>query len=48
LRKLREAAREAEMILFLSGDAVRDLTSGHRVRDLEVSSHGNALKLRKQ
>ncbi|MGA2534925.1 MAG: CCA tRNA nucleotidyltransferase [Terracidiphilus sp.] len=47
LRQLREAAREAEMILFLTGDAVRDLTSGHAVRDLEVSVHGNALKLKK-
>ena len=28
LRHLRDAAREAEMILFLTGDAVRDLTSG--------------------
>ncbi len=47
LRQLREAAREAGMILFLTGDAVRDLTSGHAVRDLEVAVHGNALKLRK-
>jgi tRNA nucleotidyltransferase/poly(A) polymerase len=47
LRKMREAAREGEMILFLTGDAVRDLTSGHAVRDLEVSVHGNALKLKK-
>jgi len=47
LRQLREAAREAEMILFLTGDAVRDLTSGHAVRDLEVAVHGNALKLKK-
>src|SRR5580658_5322764 len=47
LRQLREAAREAEMILFLTGDAVRDLTSGHAVRELEVSVHGNALKLKK-
>ena len=45
LRQLREAAREAGMILFLTGDAVRDLTSGHAVRELEVSVHGNALKL---
>ena len=44
---LREAAREAEMILFLTGDAVRDLTSGHAVRELEVAVHGNALKLKK-
>ncbi len=47
LRHLREAARDAEMILFLTGDAVRDLTSGHAVRDLEVAVHGNALKLKK-
>jgi len=48
LRQLREVAREAGMILFLTGDAVRDLTSGHAVRDLEVAVHGNALKLKKQ
>ncbi len=47
LRYLREAAREAEMILFLTGDAVRDLTSGHAVRDIEVAVHGNALGLKK-
>jgi tRNA nucleotidyltransferase/poly(A) polymerase len=47
LRQLREATREAGMILFLTGDAVRDLTSGHAVRDLEVAVHGNALKLKK-
>jgi tRNA nucleotidyltransferase (CCA-adding enzyme) len=47
LDRLREAAREAETILFLVGDAVRDLTSGHAVRELEVSIHGNALKLKK-
>jgi tRNA nucleotidyltransferase (CCA-adding enzyme) len=47
LSKLREAAREANAVLFLTGDAVRDLTSGHAVRDLEVVVHENALKLRK-
>jgi tRNA nucleotidyltransferase (CCA-adding enzyme) len=47
LRQLREAAREAEMILFLTGDAVRDLTGGHAIRELEVAVHGNALKLKK-
>ena len=46
LRQLREATREAGMILFLTGDAVRDLTSGHAVRDLEVAVHGNALNLK--
>jgi tRNA nucleotidyltransferase/poly(A) polymerase len=47
VRHLREAAREAGMILFLTGDAVRDLTSGHSVRELEVTVHGNAFKLKK-
>jgi tRNA nucleotidyltransferase/poly(A) polymerase len=47
LRHMREAARDAGTILFLTGDAVRDLTSGHAVRDLEVSVHGNALKLKR-
>jgi tRNA nucleotidyltransferase (CCA-adding enzyme) len=47
LRQLREAAREAGMILFLTGDAVRDLTSGHAVRDMEVAVHGDALKLKR-
>ncbi len=44
---LRTAAREAGFILFLTGDAVRDLTSGHAVRELEVAVHGNALKFKK-
>jgi tRNA nucleotidyltransferase/poly(A) polymerase len=48
LRSLREIAREAELILFLTGDAVRDLTSGHAVRDLEVAVQGNSLKLKKR
>jgi len=47
LRHLREAAREAGTILFLTGDAVRDLTSGQAVRGLEVSVHGNALNIKK-
>lgn len=47
LSQLRTAARDAGTILFLTGDAVRDLTSGHAVRDLEVAIHGNALKLKK-
>jgi tRNA nucleotidyltransferase/poly(A) polymerase len=47
LRHLREVALEVGTILFLTGDAVRDLTSGHAVRDLEVAMHGNALKLKK-
>jgi tRNA nucleotidyltransferase/poly(A) polymerase len=47
LRHLREAAHEAGTLLFLTGDAVRELTSGHSVRSLEVAVHGNALNLKK-
>ena len=47
LTQLRAVAREAGTILFLTGDAVRDLTSGHAVRELEIAIHGNALKLKK-
>jgi tRNA nucleotidyltransferase (CCA-adding enzyme) len=47
LRQLREVAREAGILLFLIGDAVRDLTSGHAVRDIEVAIQGNAIKLKK-
>ena len=46
LQQLRDTAREAGTILFLTGDAVRDLTSGHAVRDLEVAVHGDALNLK--
>ena len=47
LKQLREVAREAGTLLFLTGDAVRDLTSGHAVRDIEVAVQTNALKLKK-
>ena len=47
LRQLREVAREAGVLLFLTGDAVRDLTSGHAVRDIQVAVQANALKLKK-
>ena len=48
LRQVRDAARDAGMTLFLAGGAVRDLTSGFPVRDLDFSVQGNALKLKKQ
>ncbi len=34
------------MTVFLTGDAVRDLTCGNPVRDLEVVVHGNAMSLK--
>ncbi len=48
LLAVREVARAAEMTVFLVGGAVRDLTSGSPVRDLDVVVQGNALTLRKQ
>lgn len=47
LKQVRDAAREAGMTVFLTGGAVRDLTSGSPVRDLDVTVQGNALKLKK-
>jgi len=46
LRTVRDLAREAQMTVFLTGDAVRDLTCGNPVRDLEVVVHGNATSLK--
>ena len=46
LRIVRDLAREAQMTVFLTGGAVRDLTCGNPVRDLEVAVHGNALQLK--
>ena len=46
LRLVRDAARTEGMTSFLTGGAVRDLTSGHPVRDFDVTVQGNALNLR--
>ena len=47
LRVVRELARSKALTVFLVGGAVRDLTSGSPVRDLDVVVQGNALKLHK-
>jgi tRNA nucleotidyltransferase (CCA-adding enzyme) len=47
LQSVREIARAKRLTLFLVGGAVRDLTAGSPVRDLDVVVQGNALKLRK-
>jgi tRNA nucleotidyltransferase (CCA-adding enzyme) len=47
LRMVREVARAKNLTVFLVGGAVRDLTSGSPVRDLDVVVLGNALKLKK-
>ena len=46
LSLIRDAARVEGMTTFLTGGAVRDLTSGHPVRDFDVVVQGNALNLR--
>ena len=48
LAKVREVARAHGMNVFLTGGAVRDLTTGFPVRDLDVTVQGNALKLKKE
>jgi tRNA nucleotidyltransferase (CCA-adding enzyme) len=47
LTQVRNAARDHGMTVFLTGGAVRDLTTGFPVRDLDFSVHGNAFKLKK-
>src|SRR5271170_3487868 len=47
LKAVREIARTKGLTIFLVGGAVRDLTSGSPVRDLDVVVQGNALKLNK-
>jgi tRNA nucleotidyltransferase/poly(A) polymerase len=47
LQAVREIARSKGLTIFLVGGAVRDLTSGSPVRDLDVVVQGNALKLYK-
>jgi len=47
LALVREVARSRGMTVFLVGGAVRDLTSGSPIRDLDVVVQGNALKLKK-
>lgn len=47
LTKAIEVARHKGFTSFLVGGAVRDLTSGSPVRDLDVVVQGNALKLKK-
>jgi tRNA nucleotidyltransferase (CCA-adding enzyme) len=48
LQAVREIARTKGLTVFLVGGAVRDLTSGSPVRDLDVAVQGNALKLKKE
>jgi tRNA nucleotidyltransferase/poly(A) polymerase len=47
IHAVREAARAQGLTVFLVGGAVRDLTSGSPVRDLDVVVQGNALTLKR-
>jgi tRNA nucleotidyltransferase/poly(A) polymerase len=47
LFSVRQIARTKGLTIFLVGGAVRDMTSGSPVRDLDVVVQGNALKLKK-
>ena len=47
LSRIRNAARAHGLTVFLVGGAVRDLTSGVAIRDIDVAVQGNALKLKK-
>lgn len=47
IQQVRDAARDAGMTVFLTGGAVRDLSIGSSVRDLDFTVQGNATKLKK-
>jgi tRNA nucleotidyltransferase/poly(A) polymerase len=46
IRTVRDVARQASITVFLTGGAVRDLTTGSPVRDLDFTVQGNALNLK--
>ena len=46
IRNVRDLARTEEMTVFLTGGAVRDLTAGSAVRDLDLTVVGDATRLR--
>jgi tRNA nucleotidyltransferase/poly(A) polymerase len=47
LEKVRDIALDHGMTVFLTGGAVRDLSTGFPVRDLDFTVQGNTLKLKK-
>ena len=47
LLAVRELSKSKGLTVFLVGGAVRDLTSGSPVRDLDIAVQGNVLKLKK-
>lgn len=45
---VQEISRAAEMNIYLTGGAVRDIISGFPIRDLDFTVQGNPLKLQKE
>ena len=45
---VQDIARAAEMNVYLTGGAVRDIISGFPIRDLDFTVQGNPLKLTKE
>src|SRR5262244_1910252 len=45
---VQDAARAAEMNIYLTGGAVRDIITGFPIRDLDFTVQGNPLKLQKE
>jgi len=45
---VQDIARSAEMNIYLTGGAVRDIISGFPIRDLDFTVQGNPLKLQKE
>src|SRR5919108_4030573 len=48
LLALQDVARAAEMNVYLTGGAVRDIISGFTIRDLDFTVQGNPLRLQKE
>src|SRR5437868_3637410 len=44
---VQDAAKTADMNLYLTGGAIRDIITGFPIRDLDFTVQGNALKLQK-
>jgi len=44
---VQAAASQANVNLFLTGGAMRDMLAGFRIRDLDFSLEGNAMKVAK-
>src|SRR6266536_2326596 len=45
---VQDAAKAAEMNLYLTGGAIRDVITGFPIRDLDFTVQVNALKLQKE